>query len=80
MDQLTAQTTPLSSLVDELRRHERFQAFVHALPARARVSEPILPLLLATLHVQLGPLLVLLPDDADARVASSSVIDWTGKS
>ena len=59
MDQLTQSTTPLSSLVDELRQRERFQRFVAALPTRARVSEPILPLLLAALHAELGgPLLV----------------------
>ena len=67
----TTRTTPLAAFVDELRRHERFQAFVGALPARARVSEPVLPLLLAALHEELGRgLLVLLPEDADARDAA----------
>src|SRR5829696_4233975 len=43
-------------------------ALAAALPSRARVSEPILPLLLATLHEQLERgLVVLLPEDADAR-------------
>src|SRR5207342_926474 len=44
------------------------QAFAAAQPSRARVSEPVLPLVLATLHEQLGRgLVVLLPEDADAR-------------
>ncbi len=64
-------TVPLAAFVDELRGHERFQAFARALPTRARVSEPVLPLLLAALHEELGRgLLVLLPEDADARDAA----------
>jgi len=73
MDQAVTSThaTPLAAFVGELRAHERFQAFVGALPTRARVSEPILPLLLAALHEELGRgLLVLLPEDADARDAA----------
>ena len=59
MDQVIAQTTPLAALVDELRRSDRFQAFARELPTRARVSEPILPLVLAALHAELArPLLV----------------------
>jgi len=58
----------LHSFVRELLALERLQAFAAALPSRARVSEPVLPLLLATLHEQLGRgLVVLLPEDADAR-------------
>ena len=58
----------LHSLVRELVEHERLQAFAQALPARARVSEPALPLVLAALHERLdAPLVVLLPEDADAR-------------
>jgi transcription-repair coupling factor (superfamily II helicase) len=79
VDQLVAHTTPLASLVDELRRSDRFAAFVRALPARARVSEPILPLLLAALHAELArPLLVLLPDDADARDAAEGATWFSG--
>jgi transcription-repair coupling factor (superfamily II helicase) len=79
MDQLTEQTTPLSSLVDELRRQDRFQAFVKALPTRARVSEPVLPLLLASLHAELArPVLVLLPDDGDARDAAEGASWFVG--
>jgi len=73
MDPAATRTNPapLAAFVDELRRHERFEAFVRALPARARVSEPVLPLLLAALHEELGSaLLVALRDDADARDAA----------
>ena len=64
---------PLAAFVDVLQRHDRFQAFARALPARARVSEPVLPLLLAPLHEELGRgLLVLLPEDADARDAAEA--------
>ncbi len=63
----------LHAFVDELRASERFRAFAEALPSRARVSEPILPLLLAALHEELGRSLVcLLPDDADARDAAEA--------
>src|SRR5688572_27436658 len=68
MDRATLDTelTPLATFVAELRRDERFAAFVAALPTRARVSEPILPLLLAALHTELERgLLVLLPEDAE---------------
>jgi hypothetical protein len=58
----------LHSFIRELLALERLQAFAAALPSRARVSEPVLPLLLATLHEQLElGLVVLLPEDADAR-------------
>src|SRR4249919_203342 len=58
----------LHSFVRELLALERLQAFAAAQPSRARVSEPVLPLVLATLHEQLGRgLVVLLPEDADAR-------------
>jgi transcription-repair coupling factor (superfamily II helicase) len=76
MDQTTTPTeaVPLGAFVHELRRQERFLAFVGALPARARVSEPVLPLVLAALHEELGRgLLVLLADDADARDAAEAV-------
>ena len=63
----------LHTFVRQLLAHERLQAFAEALPTRARVSEPILPLLLATLHEQLGRGLVcLLPEDADARDAADA--------
>ena len=69
MDQKTRAETPaLTSLVRDVLRHDRLRAFADALPTRARVSEPVLPLLLAALHEHLGRALVcLFPDDADAR-------------
>src|SRR4051794_15861647 len=64
---------PLHAFVRELLAHERLQQFVEALPARARVSEPVLPLLLATLYEAVGgPLVCLLPEDADARDAAEA--------
>jgi transcription-repair coupling factor (superfamily II helicase) len=63
----------LHSFVRELLALERLQAFGAALPARARVSEPVMPLLLAALHEQLGRgLVALLPEDADARDAAEA--------
>src|SRR5215213_7477059 len=44
----------LYSLVERLRAEDRLPQFAAALPTRARVSEPALPLLLATLHEELG--------------------------
>jgi len=63
----------LHPLVEELLADERLDAFADELPAAARVSEPVLPLLLAALHERLArALVVLLPDDADARDAAES--------
>src|SRR5215210_1777010 len=63
----------LHAFVRELLALERLQAFAAALPSRARVSEPVLPLLLAALHEQLERgLVVLLPEDADARDAAEA--------
>jgi len=81
MDQAATRTStvaPLAAFVEELRRTERFQALVRPLPTRARVSEPVLPLVLAALHAELGrSLLVLLPEDADARDAADGA-SWFG--
>src|SRR5438067_10690458 len=69
----------LHTLVDRLRADERLPAFAAALPTRARVAEPALPLLLATLHERLGRgLVVLLPEDADARDAAESAAWFLG--
>src|SRR5262245_3702906 len=59
----------LHPLVRELAASERFRAFLEGLPeTRARVSEPALPLVVAALYEELGrPLVVLAPEDADAR-------------
>ena len=66
--------TPLRPLVAELAASERFGAYVDALPAPARVSEPALPLVLAALYESVGrPLVVLLPEDEHARDAAEAV-------
>src|SRR4029079_14829352 len=70
----------LHSLVDRLRADERLPAFGAALPTRARVSEPALPLLVAGVYEELGrPLCVLLPDDADARDLAESAAWFLGE-
>jgi transcription-repair coupling factor (superfamily II helicase) len=67
-------TSPLSGLVDALAADERFGAFVGAFPANARVSEPALPLLLATLHGALErPLVCLFAEDEEARDVAEAV-------
>src|SRR5215216_7221447 len=69
----------LHSLVERLRAEDRLPAFAAALPARARVSEPALPLLLAALHEDLDrALVVLLPEDADARDAAEAASWFVG--
>src|SRR4051794_16061435 len=74
----------LYSLVDRLRAEERLTQFAAALssapPAtRARVSEPVLPLVLAALHEEVGRgLIVLLPEDADARDAAEAASWFLG--
>src|SRR5438477_12662718 len=69
----------LHAFVRELAAEERLAAFADALPTRARVSEPALPLLLAALHERLGGGLVcLLPDDADARDAAEAASWFLG--
>jgi transcription-repair coupling factor (superfamily II helicase) len=74
-------STPLAAFVDELQRQERFQSFAQGLPTHARVSEPVLPLLLSALHEELGrALLVLLPEDADARDAADGASWFLGPS
>ncbi len=70
----------LHPLVQELLDDERLTAFATALPAAARVSEPALPLLLAALHEHLGrSLVVLLPEDADARDAAEGARWFLGE-
>ncbi len=65
----------LHPLVERLRAGERLPAFAAALPARARVAEPALPLLLAALYEELGGFSVLLPEDTDAR-DTAEAIGW----
>jgi transcription-repair coupling factor (superfamily II helicase) len=69
----------LYSLVERLRAVESLQQFAGALPTRARVSEPILPLVLAAVHDELDHgLVVLLPEDADARDVAEAAAWFLG--
>ena len=66
--------SPLTGLLDALAESERFRAFVDGFPANARVSEPALPLVLATLHRELArPLVCLLAEDEEARDVAEAV-------
>ena len=66
--------SPLSGLVDALAESERFRAFAADFPANARVSEPVVALLLATLHRTLGrPLVCLLAEYEEARDLAEAV-------
>ncbi|HEY6029085.1 MAG TPA: hypothetical protein VIU44_00895, partial [Gaiellaceae bacterium] len=70
----------LHAFVRELLAHERLHQLAEALPTRARVSEPLLPLLLAALHERLErPLVCLLPEDADARDAAEAAAWYLGE-
>jgi transcription-repair coupling factor (superfamily II helicase) len=69
----------LHALVAELVASERLGELVDALPTRARVSEPALPVLLAALHERLQTgLVVVLPEDADARDAADGAAWFLG--
>jgi transcription-repair coupling factor (superfamily II helicase) len=84
----------LHTLAEELAANERFRAFLDELGEtrsglaveagdrrgpRARVSEPALPLVLAALHGELERgLVVLLPEDADARDAAEAAAWFLG--
>jgi transcription-repair coupling factor (superfamily II helicase) len=69
----------LHAIVRELVENEKLGELVDALPTRVRVSEPALPLLLATLHERLQRgLVVLLPEDADARDAAEAAAWFLG--
>ena len=71
----------LHAFVRALVEHERLAELAEALPTRARVSESALPLLLASLHERLEPergLVVLLPEDADARDAADGAAWFLG--
>jgi transcription-repair coupling factor (superfamily II helicase) len=66
--------TPLAGIVEELAASERFRAFIDAFPADARVSEPVLPLFLATLRATLErPLVCLIAEDEEARDLADAV-------
>jgi transcription-repair coupling factor (superfamily II helicase) len=79
MDQLARTQEPvLAALARELATSDRMQEFVRA-PSEARVSEPLLPLFLAALHLaRSGPLVCVLPEDADARDAAESAAWYLG--
>ena len=80
MDRTATSKPVLHPLVEQLLGDERLLAYAEALPAPARVSEPALPILLAALHEHLGrPLVVLLPDDADARDAAEGARWFLGE-
>ncbi|HVS84869.1 MAG TPA: DEAD/DEAH box helicase, partial [Gaiellaceae bacterium] len=69
----------LHAFVQELVEHEKLAELADSLPERARVSEPALPLLLASLHERLERGLVcLLPDDADARDTAEAAAWFVG--
>ena len=69
----------LHTLVERLRAEPRLRELAAALPARARVSEPVLPLVLAALHEELDRgLVALLPEDADARDAAEAAAWFVG--
>jgi transcription-repair coupling factor (superfamily II helicase) len=69
----------LHAFVQELVDDERLGQLVDAMPARVRVSEAALPLVLSTLYEKLGRGLVcLLPEDADARDAAEAAAWFLG--
>ena len=70
----------LHPFVATLRESERLKGFAEAFPAAARVSEPALPLLLAALHEELDrPLVLLAPEDQDARDAAEGAAWFLGE-
>ncbi|MHB8650207.1 MAG: transcription-repair coupling factor [Gaiellaceae bacterium] len=70
----------LHAFLDELVASERLADFAAALPARARVSEAALPVVLASLYAKLErPLVCLLPEDADARDAAEAAAWFLGE-
>jgi hypothetical protein len=80
MDQSAITREPvLHALARELAESERLRAFVES-PARARVSEPLLPVFLAAVWLARGgPLVCLVPDDADARDAAEAAGWFVGE-
>ena len=70
----------LSPLLDRLRADERLPALASSLPTRVRVAEPVLALVLAALHAELGRgLSVLVPEDTDARDLAEAIAWFAGE-
>ncbi len=68
MDRPTLQLPILHPLVREVAETDRLRELAQALPSRARVSESALPVVASALYEEVGRgLVVLLPEDADAR-------------
>jgi transcription-repair coupling factor (superfamily II helicase) len=80
MDQVTRTEQPALAVVARaLADSDRLRAFA-AEPAAARVSEPLLPIFLAALLLARGgPLVVVLPEDADARDAAEGASWFLGE-
>ncbi len=71
----------LHAFVRELAGHERLSSLAAALPARVRVSEPALPLLVSALRERLErALTVLVADDEDARDLAEAAGWFLGES
>src|SRR3989442_4605935 len=70
----------LHAVVQQALEHERLVAFADDLArGRSRVSEPLVPLVLAAVHEHLGrPLVCVLPEDADARDAAEGAAWFIG--
>ncbi|HET7043887.1 MAG TPA: DEAD/DEAH box helicase, partial [Gaiellaceae bacterium] len=70
----------LHAFVRELLELERLQQLADALPTRARVSESVLPLVVAALHERLGrPLVCLVAEDSDARDLAEAAAWFLGE-
>jgi transcription-repair coupling factor (superfamily II helicase) len=69
----------LHTIARQLAASERMLAFAAA-PGDARVSEPLLPVFLAALHLARGgPLVCVLPDDRDGRDAAEAAGWYLGE-
>jgi transcription-repair coupling factor (superfamily II helicase) len=80
MDRPATDVAPaLAPIARQLAEGERLREFL-ARPGAARVSEPLLPLFLAALHeARGGPLVCVLPDDAQARDAAEGAGWYLGE-
>ncbi|MGH3039561.1 MAG: hypothetical protein ACRDLZ_09205, partial [Gaiellaceae bacterium] len=75
----TAAQPALAPIARQLAEGERLHEFL-AEPGAARVSEPLLPLFLAALHeARGGPLVCVLPDDAQTRDAAEGAGWYLGE-